>query len=540
MATKEDLPIEILEGSQEAGDHVHGRKGDNVLGIVEANILQERTIGIFGAVSLIVNKIIGAGYVINPSIWKPPTYRASIFSTPSTIYKLSGSVGMSLMCWVIGAIISTCGIFVMLEFGAGIPRSGGIKNYLERSFHPRLMQTCIYVFYCVFLQISASNAITFSSYILVAAGVESTTWKLRGVAIAGAVFAVGMHTVIPKIGRALQDLLSAVKLFTLAFIVCCGFAALGGHLKVDKPGNFSNAFEGTSNNGYNIGSAILNVIFSFQGYDNVNAVLSEVRNPQRTLRIALPLSMGVISVLYLLANVAYFAAVSKEEFLEAKVTVAATLFKNLFGESAGTKALPALVALSALGHLLGVAFTVPRILQELAKDGVLPFSNLFMENRPFRTPIYSLILHLGVTILFICAPPAGDAFTFIVSLSTYPTTALLTAITVGLVKLRLTKSENFQSPLRAPWILIMGYLAANIFLLVMPFVRPPGGKGSTSLPYWLSSVVALGILSLGIVYYVGRFVLTPLVFGYKNEKIQVELSDGSKVTRFERIPRVKK
>lgn len=44
--------------------------------------------------------------------------------------------------------------------------------------------------------------------------------------------------------------------------------------------------------------------------------------------------------------------------MAAKVTVAATLFKNLFGESAGTKALPALVALSALGHLLGVAFTV--------------------------------------------------------------------------------------------------------------------------------------------------------------------------------------
>ncbi|KPM43906.1 High-affinity methionine permease [Neonectria ditissima] len=522
MGTKDDLPIEVSEGSQEVTDQVRGKDGDNVLGIVEANILQERTIGVFGAVSLVVNKIIGAG----------------IFSTPSTIYKLSGSVGMSLMCWVIGAVISTCGIFVMLEFGAGIPRSGGIKNYLERSFHPRLMQTCIYVFYCVFLQISASNAITFSSYILVAAGVESTTWKLRGVAIAGAVFAVGMHTVIPRVGRALQDVLSAVKLFTLAFIVCCGFAALGGHLKVENPGNFANAFKGTSNNGYNIGSAILNVIFSFQGYDNVNAVLSEVRNPQRTLRIALPLSMGVISVLYLLANVAYFAAVSKEEFLEAKVTVAATLFKNLFGESAGTKALPALVALSALGHLLGVAFTVPaRILQELAKDGVLPFSNLFMENRPFRTPIYSLILHLGVTILFICAPPAGDAFTFIVSLSTYPTTALLTAITVGLVKLRLTKGENFQSPLRAPWVLIIGYLAANIFLLVMPFVRPPGGKGSTSLPYWLSSVVALGILSLGIVYYVGRFVLTPFVFGYRNEKIQVELSDGSKVTRFRRVPR---
>ncbi|CCF46111.1 amino acid transporters [Colletotrichum higginsianum] len=522
MASKDlDDRIQAVPATCSSSDGGDDSGKDVRLGIVEANVLQERTIGLFGAVSLIVNKIIGAG----------------IFSTPSTIFKLSGSVGMALMCWVIGAVISTCGIFVMLEFGSAIPRSGGIKNYLERSFSPRVMQTCIYVFYCVFLQVSASNAITFSSYILVASGADSTTWKLRGVAIAGAVFSVGIHTVAPRVGRGIQDLLSAVKLFTLLFIVCCGFAALAGHLRVESPHNFTNAFEGTSNSGYNIGTAILNVIFSFQGYDNVNAVLSEVRNPQKTLRIALPLSMSVIAVLYLLANVAYFAAVPKEAFIAAKVTVAATLFENVFGASAGAKALPALVALSALGHLLGVAFTIPRLLQELAKDGVLPFSNLFMENRPFRTPIYALLLHLGVTILFICAPPAGDAFSFVVSLSSYPTTVLLTAITVGLVKLRFTDRENFQSPLRAPWILIGIYLAANIFLIVMPFVRPPNGKGSTSLPYWLSSVVALGILSLGIIYYALRFVIVPRIFGYRHREIQQELSDGSTVTRFQRVKR---
>jgi amino acid transporter len=106
--------------------------------------------------------------------------------------------------------------------------------------------------------------------------------------------------------------------------------------------------------------------------------------------------------------------------------------------------------------------SIARILQELAKGGVLPFSDVMMENRPFRTPVAALVLHLGVTILFICAPPAGDAFTFIVSLSSYPTTVLLTAITIGLVKLRLSKKENFDSPFKAPWILIAIYLVGNI------------------------------------------------------------------------------
>lgn len=96
--------------------------------------------------------MIGAGYVHSQSVTYRQLTLCSIFSTPSGIFKLSGSVGMSLMCWIIGAAVATCGTFVMLEFGGAIPRSGGIKNYLERSYSPRLMQTCIYVFFCVFLR----------------------------------------------------------------------------------------------------------------------------------------------------------------------------------------------------------------------------------------------------------------------------------------------------------------------------------------------------------------------------------------------------
>lgn len=69
----------------------------------------------------------------------------------------------------------------------------------------------------------------------------------------------------------------------------------------------------------------------------------------------------------------------------------------------------------------------------------------------------------------------------------------------------------------------------------MPFVRPPNGKGNTSLPYWLTSVVALGILSLGVIYYVLRFVLAPRVFGYVLQPTVVDLSDGSQVTRYKTI-----
>ncbi|ODM22473.1 hypothetical protein SI65_00061 [Aspergillus cristatus] len=517
MAKSQEPVITPYSGSDE---NVSNAETSSTSQVSERYILQDRQIGVFGAVSLIVNKIVGAG----------------IFSTPSSIFKLAGSPGMALMLWVIAGAISTCGAMVMLEFGSGIPRSGGIKVYLERSFSPTLLWTCVYLFYCVFLQVSASNAITSASYLLQAAGTESTTWKLRGLAIAATAFAVGIHTVTPRVGRWLQDLLSAVKLFILSFIVCTGFAALGGHLRIPRTGNLdvSTSFKGTSSSGYNIGTALLDAIFSFAGYDNLNMVLSEVKNPNRSLRIALPSAMGSITVLYLLANIAYFAGVSREEFLSSDLTIAASLFKNVFGESAGTKALPALIAISAIGHLLGIAFTVPRVIQELAKDGITPFPTLFMQNRPFRTPIWGLLIHFGVTVLFICAPPAGDAFDFVVNLTTYPGVFLLTLVGFGLVKMRLDKRErwNEEGGFRVPWVVLGFYLAGNLFVLIMPFVPPDDGKGSTSLPYWLSPVVALSILALGVVYYLLRFVVFPWVFRYRLELTEVGLSDGSRVSRY--------
>jgi hypothetical protein len=69
----------------------------------------------------------------------------------------------------------------------------------------------------------------------------------------------------------------------------------------------------------------------------------------------------------------------------------------------------------------------------------------------------------------------------------------------------------------------------------MPFVPPPNGKGNTSLPYWLSPVVAVAILALGIIYYVGRFVLLPWIFGYQLDFATVDLSDGSQVSRYQII-----
>jgi hypothetical protein len=71
-----------------------------------------RKIGVVSATFLIFNRIIGTG----------------IFATPSVILKLTGSVGMSLVVWLLGMIIAMTGMLVYLEFGTAIPRFAAPNN----------------------------------------------------------------------------------------------------------------------------------------------------------------------------------------------------------------------------------------------------------------------------------------------------------------------------------------------------------------------------------------------------------------------------
>lgn len=69
-----------------------------------------------------------------------------IFATPSAIFALSGSVGLSLFIWVAGMLIAIAGMMVYLEFGTALPRNGGEKNYLEFVYRkPKFLVTGFYV-----------------------------------------------------------------------------------------------------------------------------------------------------------------------------------------------------------------------------------------------------------------------------------------------------------------------------------------------------------------------------------------------------------
>ncbi|KAJ9245058.1 hypothetical protein DTO169E5_925 [Paecilomyces variotii] len=481
-----------------------------------------RHLGIVSTAFLIVGRIIGTG----------------IFSTPSSIVEGVGSVGASLMLWVLGLFLSAAGLCVWLEFGCMIPRSGGEKVYLEAVYRrPKQLITVVFAVQAIALGFTASGCIIFASNIVVAADREASEWEERGIAIVVIVFVTLLHTFLPKLGVRGMNFITTVKIITLLFIVVTGWVVLSGrvHRVQDPHASFRNAFAGSVHSGNVYATALFKVLNSYAGWSNAAYVLNEVKNPVHTLKIAGPLGLLICGVLYLLANVAYFSAATPQEIANSGSTVAAYFMLKVFGKAA-QRALSVLVAISALGNVMSITFAQARVNQELAKEGVIPFPRFWASNWPFGSPSAGLLLHFIPSFIVIVAIPFGDAYDFILDLEGYPSSVISFLVVLGLFYLRWAEPK-IPRPFKVWWPIAAFFMAAQAFQLIAPFLRPPGGKGDTSLPYWLYAVVGIGVLVAAVVYWAVWYRLLPWIGKYKLVPQHEKLNDGTTVVVYKRVPR---
>ncbi|KAG9833343.1 high affinity methionine permease, partial [Aureobasidium melanogenum] len=482
-----------------------------------------RHLGLWSTVALIVGRIIGTG----------------IFSTPSSIVSSVGSVGAAFMLWLLGLASCLSGLCIWLELGCMIPRSGGEKVYLEAAFkRPKLLATTFFAWQAIILGFTASGCIVFASYVVKAAGRTATEWEKRGIALAVVTVICAAHTVVPRWAVRGMNGLVVIKLVVLIFIVVTGWAVLGGAAKDRIPhptASFHDAFAGTTSSGYLWATALFKVLNSYAGWSNAAYVLNEVKNPVRTLKIAGPLGLGICGVLYMMANVSYFAAATPKEVAASKLTVAALFMNKVFG-TAAEKAISVLIAISAFGNVMTVTFAQARVNQELAKEGVIPFPRFWASSWPAGAPGAGLLLHWIPSAIIIVAIPFGDAYNFILDVEGYPGSVINFFVVIGFFWLRYAE-PGLDRPFRC-WLPVAAfYMVVQAFLMVAPFLRPPGGKGDTSLPYWLYPVVGIVSLTVSVLYWVVWRKLLPFLGRYRLEADHEKLADGTAVVVWRRVKR---
>ncbi|KAI2616808.1 amino acid transporter [Hypoxylon sp. NC1633] len=486
-------------------------------------------VGWLTVVFLNVNQMIGTG----------------IFSTPGTILNSTGSVGLALIYWTIGFLFAIAGFCVYLELASYFPnRSGADVVYLEQEYpRPKHFFPITFAVYSVLLSFSSSNAIVLARYLYRSAGSTPTDWQLKGVAVAAYTVACLCVVFHNRYSLWLMNILGSVKIITLIFISITGLVVLGGHVPhIPDPGlNFRNAFEGTTNNGNDLAIALVNVVFTYTGFTNAFNLVNEIKNPIPTLRRNGFLSVLIVSLLYMFCNIAYLASVPKKEFAESKEIAAAVFFVSVFGEGRAEQALSVLVLLSAFANLLAVLIGQSRVIREIGRQGVLPYTEFWVSTKPFGTPLGPYFLKWLMTFIMIVAPPAGDAFQFIVSLQSYPQGIFQLALAVGVYLVRRQHKRLGQAAADfKTWdIVLIIYILLNIYLIATPWIPPEGGPYAGDVSFWYATycVVGIAIIITCAIYYVFWMYLLPRWGGYKIRPEILSVDDKDVIThRLAKVP----
>ena len=320
---------------------------------VDKNVLLEdshlgRRLSWQTAYILVISRVIGSG----------------IFATPGAVLRSAGSVGLAMSIWTAGAVIAGCGLAVFLEYGCMLPRSGGLKVYLEYTYRrPRFLASTLMAVTAVLLGFTASNCIVFSEYVLFALDVEATDFlrKLLAVGLLTAITIV--HSCFPRLGIVIQNFFGWIKVGLVLFMILTGLVVVtfqSGSRRTNYSSQLSwdHIWEGSDWSWGLIATSLFKVFYSYAGLENLNLVMNDVKNPIRTLKTVSIASLLTGLFLYTLINIAYFIVVPVDEIKASGELIAALFFERCFGLNVGKRLLPVAVALSGVGNVMVVTFAL--------------------------------------------------------------------------------------------------------------------------------------------------------------------------------------
>ncbi|KAG2205335.1 hypothetical protein INT46_008602 [Mucor plumbeus] len=436
--------------------------------------------GLLSSCNMIVGLIIGSG----------------IFASPGPVTLKVGAVGPSLCVWAIGGILSMIGALCYAELGTMITKSGGEYQYLKSSYGLCLGLTFSWANLLLTNPIgTASISTVFAQYIMQMAyfnpddpsgeNVVMPDYAIKLVSIACIWVVVFFNAFARKAGAMVANVFTAAKLLALTMIIIIGWVWLGK----GNTYNFQNAFEGSSTNALDYGTAMYMALFSYNGWNNLNYGIAEVKNPQRTLPLAITISCTIVTMVYVLGNIAYFATLPVATVATSS-TVAMQLGMVAMGKG-GAYFFALMVVLSTFGAVNGNVWAASRLVMTAANEDAVFMPPLFGKlNEKRETPIRALIL-VGIIATIWCIP--GD-FTYLAKMYSF-TGWLFYGFTVfGLILMRYKKkTRDLPRPFKIWLPFAIFFVIIDIYLVVAPLID----AGSAGVYQYIICIV-VGLLAIPI------------------------------------------
>jgi basic amino acid/polyamine antiporter, APA family len=448
-----------------------------------------RGIGPLAAISLVVGSMIGSG----------------IFIVSADIGRQVGQWGPGalLLVWVITGAMTVTGALAYAELAAMMPKAGGQYVFLREGLSP--LAGFLYgwtLFAVIQTGTIAAVAVAFAKFLSVLVpGVSPDVFLPLGqLRLPGAseaiqlglspqrVVAIVMIAVLTvtnmrgvTLGAAIQTVFSVAKVGALAALVLLGLTLF--RQPDIAAANFAD-FWGTGDWSIAVipvlGAAMVGSLFSSDAWNNVTFAAAEVQNPTRNLPRALAIGTGTVSLLYILANIAYLnilpfsgdpqgadvLARGLQHAAQDRVGTAA--IEVVLGSGAAT-VMAVAILLSTFGCNNGLILSGPRVYYAMARDDLF-FQRAGTLHPTYRTPIFGLVAQAVWASVLCISGTYGQLLDYVI----FAAIVFYFLTTVALFRLRRIRPE-LPRPVKAFGYPVLPalYLAANAALMIILLLEKP-------------------------------------------------------------------
>jgi basic amino acid/polyamine antiporter, APA family len=406
---------------------------------------------------------------------------AGIFRAPSVVAGNVSSNWEFIAAWVLGGVVSLCGALVYAELAARHPDTGGEYAFLSRG----MGRGVAFVFAWARMTVIQTGAIAAVAFVfgdyaseMLRLG-EKSSALYAGIAV---VALTALNVVGTRESKTLQIVMQIALFAGLAFIAVAGLMA--GAPAKPSAGASSGTF----------GLAMIFVLLTYGGWNEAAYLSGEVRDARRNMIRILIGGILAVTVIYLVVNLGYLAALGLAGMRESKA-VAADVVRLVAGDK-GAIVLALIVCLAALTTMNAAIFTGARTNYALGRD-FGAFRRLGSWRESGSTPANALILQGAIALVLVLASSVTpDGFTAMVAYTSpvFWTFFLLTALTLFVFRQKGGDAPSFRVPLYP--VIPLVFCAVCLYMLYssINYVR-------FAVEFGVAVLAGLAIMAAGIPLY---------------------------------------
>jgi APA family basic amino acid/polyamine antiporter len=347
-----------------------------------------RDLNLSHAGAVVVGTIIGSG----------------IFLVPSEMMQAVGSARLVYLAWMVGGLLSFFGALTYAELGAMKPQAGGEYVYVRDAYGPLAGFLYSWTWFLIAKPGSIATittglvrilgtfpAFSFFSHPLGSHPLTINYGQLA--AIVATVLISWLNYIGVRRAGEFQFLFTLLKVAIILGIVAVGFSYTGGTWA-----NFATEFTGAKGGVAGFFAALVAALWAYDGWNDLNMVAGEIRNPQRNIPLSLIWGVATVGALYVLVNAAvqYVLPAAAIAGSERPASDAVALVLGHLGASL----VSAGMAISMLVTLNGTIMSGARVPFAMARDGY--FFHAMAEVHPrFRTPSVAIVVQCGLAIVLL-------------------------------------------------------------------------------------------------------------------------------------------